>query len=168
MGDDRDESVVSSQQNVEFSMRRTLFDWEAQLKIEPLPVALAAALATIRAYEEDGLIERAGTMGKVTTRHHEEPACRQPSVGAHRSVGLVGCLELVRDRTTGEPMAPFNSKCPEMAALASFARGNGASPRLHSNRVMTDPPLRITEAEMNEGSEVLDRTLEFTDRAVTG
>ncbi|MDA8314897.1 MAG: aminotransferase class III-fold pyridoxal phosphate-dependent enzyme, partial [Actinomycetota bacterium] len=132
------------------------------------PVGLAAALATIRVYEEDGLIEHAAKMGEVMRRHHEELAARHPSVGACRNIGLFGCLELVRNRTTGEPMAPFNSSSPEMAELQRFTLDNGVFVNLHWNQVMTNPPLCITEEQLAEGFAVLDRALEITDRAVAG
>ena len=132
------------------------------------PVALAAALATIGVYEEDGLIEHSAKMGDVMRRHHEELAARHPSVGGHRNIGLFGCLEIVRNRETGEPMAPFNSGSPEMAELSRFALDHGVFVNLHWNQVMTNPPLCITEAELAEGFEVLDQALEVTDRAVTG
>ncbi len=131
-------------------------------------VCLAAALATIRVYEEDGLIEHAAKMGEVMTRHHEELAARHPSVGMHRSIGLFGLLELVRNRATAEPMARFNSTSPEMAQLYRFLLDNGVFVNLHWNQVMTNPPLPITDKELAEGFEVLDRALEITDRAVTG
>ena len=132
------------------------------------PVGLAAALATIRVYEEDGLVEHSAKMGEVMRRHHEELAARHPSVGGHRNIGLFGCLEIVRNRETGEPMAPFNSGSPEMAELSRFALDHGVFVNLHWNQVMTNPPLCITEAELAEGFEVLDQALEITDRAVTG
>ncbi|HTX63323.1 MAG TPA: aminotransferase class III-fold pyridoxal phosphate-dependent enzyme [Acidimicrobiales bacterium] len=130
------------------------------------PVCLAAALATIRVYEEDGLVERAAKMGEVMRQYHADLAARHPSVGAHRNIGLFGCLELVRNRTTGEPMAPFNSSSPEMAELNRFMLDNGVFVSLHWNQVMTNPPLCITEEQLAEGFDVLDRALEITDRAV--
>jgi taurine--2-oxoglutarate transaminase len=132
------------------------------------PVALAAALATIGVYEEDGLIERATQLGEVLARHHKELALRHPSVGGHRSIGLFGCLELVRNRATGEPMAPFNGSSPEMVALHRFLLDHGVYVLLHWNQVMTNPPLTITEEQLAEGFEVLDQALEITDQAVTG
>ena len=131
------------------------------------PVGLAAALATIEVYESDGLVEHAAKMGEVMAGHHERLAARHPSVGAYRNIGLFGCLELVRNRTTGEPMAPFNSSSAEMVELLRFMLDNGVFVNLHWNQVMTNPPLPITEAELAEGFEVLDRALEITDRAVT-
>jgi taurine---2-oxoglutarate transaminase len=132
------------------------------------PVGLAAALATIRVYEEAGLIEHASKMGEVMRHHHEELAARHPSVGACRNIGLFGCLEIVRNRTTGEPMAPFNSSSPEMAELVRFTLDRGVYVILHWNQVMTNPPLCITEEQLEEGFAVLDEALSITDRAVVG
>jgi taurine---2-oxoglutarate transaminase len=132
------------------------------------PVGLAAALATIRVYEEDGLVDNAAKMGEVMRRHHEELAERHPSVGGHRNIGLFGCLELVRNPATGEPMAAFNSSSPEMQELNRFMLDNGVFVNLHWNQVMTNPPLCITEDQLAEGFAVLDRALEITDRAVVG
>jgi taurine--2-oxoglutarate transaminase len=127
-----------------------------------------AALATIRVYEEDGLVERAAKMREVMGRHHAELAARQSSVGGHRHIGLFGCLELVCNRETGEPMAPFNSTSPEMAGLNGYLPDHGVFTLLHWNQVMTNPPRLIAEQHLSEGLEVLDAAVSITDRAVTG
>lgn len=131
------------------------------------PVCLAAALATIEVFEQDGLIEHAARMGEVMARHHEELAARHPSVGAVRNIGLFGILELVRNRATGEPMAPFNGSSPEMTALHRYLLDNGVYTILHWNQVMTNPPLCINAEQLAEGFAVLDKALELTDQAVT-
>ncbi len=130
------------------------------------PVGCAAALATIRVYEEDHLIERARAMGDVMRRLMEELAARHPSVGAVRSIGLFGAIELVRDRASREPMAPFNGTSDEMAALARFFRQEGLYTMVRWNYFFTNPPLTITEAELREAFAIIDRGLEITDRAV--
>src|SRR5512140_23386 len=89
------------------------------------PVACAAALATIQVYEEDGLMERARTTGATMRALMTDLAERHPSVGAARSIGLFGAIELVRNRRTREPMAPFNGTSAEMAELARFFRQEG-------------------------------------------
>ena len=81
------------------------------------PLACAAALATIAVYEEDNLIENARRMGTVMRGLLEDLESRHPSVGATRNIGLFGIVELVRNRETREPMAPFNCTSPEMQAL---------------------------------------------------
>ena len=130
------------------------------------PLACATALATIAVYEEEGLIERAAQMGEVLKRHHAELAAKHPSVGAVRSIGLFGLIELVRNRETMEPMAPFNGTSDEMAALGKFFRQEGLYTFVRWNYFFTNPPLIISEEELAEGFAIIDRALEITDAAV--
>ena len=130
------------------------------------PLACAAALATIAVYEEDDLIARAKTMGAVMQTLLADLAARHPSVGAVRSIGLFGVVELVRNRQTREPLAAFNSSSPEMAALGKFFRANGLYTFVRWNYFFTNPPLSITESELREGFAIIDRALALTDAAV--
>ncbi|HZR54247.1 MAG TPA: aminotransferase class III-fold pyridoxal phosphate-dependent enzyme [Streptosporangiaceae bacterium] len=132
------------------------------------PVCLAAALAAIDVMEQDGLVEHAAKMGEAMARHHADLAAKHPSVGAVRNIGLFGILEIVRNRASGEPMAPFNGSSPEMQALLRAILDNGVYTILHWNQVMTNPPLCITEDQLAEGFAVLDAALHITDQAVTG
>jgi taurine---2-oxoglutarate transaminase len=132
------------------------------------PLACASALATIAVYEEDGLIENARKMGEVMRRHHAELAERHPSVGAARNIGLFGVLELLRDRTTLEPMAPFNGASDEMKALERSLLDHGLYTMIRWWNVMTNPPLCIDEAQLAEGFAAIDEALAITDRAVKG
>ena len=86
------------------------------------PLACAAALATLAVYEDENLLENARKMGAVLNERMREIAARHPSVGAHRSIGLFGIVELVRNQKTYEPMAPYNGTSEEMAALGRFFR----------------------------------------------
>jgi taurine---2-oxoglutarate transaminase len=132
------------------------------------PVSLAAALATIGVYEEDGLIERAARLGPVMRDHHERLYDRHPSLGAHRSLGLFGILDLVRSRDPYVPLTPFNGTSDEMKAIGRFFRDNGLYTMIANNSIHTNPPLVITEAELDEGFAIIDRALDIADRAVTG
>jgi taurine--2-oxoglutarate transaminase len=132
------------------------------------PVGCAAALATIRVYEEDRLVERARVTGALMAELLAGLAARHPSVGAVRSIGLFGMVELVRDRRTMEPLAPFNGSSPEMIALGRFFREQGLYTMLRWNGFYTNPPLVISEAELREAFAIVDRGLELTDRAVAG
>jgi taurine---2-oxoglutarate transaminase len=129
-------------------------------------LACAAALATIAVYEEDGLIERAKRTGRLMAELLADLAARHPSVGAVRSLGLFGVVELIRDRRTREPMAPFNGTSSEMAALGKFFRQEGLFTFVRWNYFFTNPPLTITEAELREAFGIIDRGLEITDKAV--
>ena len=129
-------------------------------------LACAAALATLRVYEEDGLVEHAAEMGEVMAGHHRELAERHPSVGLVRNLGLFGIVELVRSRETMEPMAPFNGTSEEMKAVAAYLDEHGLFTLVRWNGIMTNPPLPITERQLAEGFEILDGALAVADRAV--
>src|SRR4026209_129768 len=64
------------------------------------PLGCAAALATIKVYEDEGLVGRAAQMADPMRDRMREIARRHPSVGAVRSIGLFGLFELVPNRTT--------------------------------------------------------------------
>jgi taurine--2-oxoglutarate transaminase len=130
------------------------------------PLACAAALATLAVYEEEGLIENAGKMGVLLRERMSEIAKRHPSVGAHRNIGLFGIVELVRNRETYEPMAPYNGTSDEMAALGRFFREKGLYTFVRWNTFFTNPPLIVTEAQLMEGLDIVDQGLAITDRGV--
>ena len=130
------------------------------------PLACAAGLATIAVMEEDGLVEQARVRGELMKQLLADLAARHPSVGAVRSIGLFGIVELVRNKQTREPMAPFNGTSPEMAALGKFFREHGLYTFVRWNYFFTNPPLCITEAELREGFGIIDKALAITDSAV--
>jgi len=88
------------------------------------------------------------------------------SVGEVRNIGLFGILELVKDRKTKEPMSPWNGSSPEMAALKKYCADQGLFVYTHWHTVLIIPPLIITEAQLQEGMDILDQALEITDKAV--
>ena len=130
------------------------------------PLACAAGLATIGVYEEDKLIENTREMGALMHSLMEEMQDRHPSVGATRNVGLFGIFELVRNRETREPLAPFNGTSPEMQALGKHFRQEGLYTLVRWNTFFTNPPLCINEAELREAFAIIDKGLEITDQAV--
>ena len=132
------------------------------------PLACAAALATLAVYEDEGLLENAQKMGALLNARMADIAKRHPSVGAHRNIGLFGIVELVRDRETYEPMAPYNGTSEEMTALAKFFREKGLYTFVRWNTFFTNPPLVITEAQLHEGLDVVDEGLALTDKGVKG
>ncbi len=132
------------------------------------PVSLAAALATIGVYEEDDLVGNSARMGEVLRRHHEDLAARHPSVGAHRSIGLFGILDLVRTQDPWTPMTPFNGTSDEMKAIGKFFRENGLYTMMANNSIHTNPPLCINEEQLAEGFAIIDKALDIADQAVTG
>ena len=82
-----------------------------------------------------------------------------------RSIGLFGIIELVRNRQTREPMAPFGGNSPEMTAFKKYMTEHGVFLYTHWHTVLLIPPLIITPDQLAEGFAVMDRALEITDRA---
>jgi taurine---2-oxoglutarate transaminase len=132
------------------------------------PMGCAAALAVIEVMEQDGLVERSARMGEVMRGHHERLKARHPSVGGHRNLGLFGVLDLVRDRRTFEPMAPFNGTSEEMQAIHRHFREHGLYAFLRYNMIHTNPPLTISEEELAEGFDIIDAALDLADAGVRG
>ena len=130
------------------------------------PLACAAALGTIRAYEEDDMIGNARRMGALMQRHHETLKQKHSSVGLTRSIGLFGILELVKNRQTMEPLAPFNGTSEPMKAVGKYLREHGLYTFVRWHTIMTNPPLCINEAELAEGFAIIDKALEVADQAV--
>ena len=130
------------------------------------PMGCATALAVIDVYEQDGLIERARRMGEVMRGHMARLKEKHPSVGAHRNIGLFGILELVRDRETYEPMAPYGGLSDEMKAIGAYFREHGLFTFIRFNTIHCNPPLTISEEEMAEGFEIIDGALDLADKGV--
>jgi len=130
------------------------------------PLGCAAAHATLEVYEQDNLIERARKMGVVMKQMHDDLKKKHPSVGDTRSIGLFGIVELVKNRQTMEPLAPFNGTSPEMQALGKFFREEGLYTFVRWNGFFTNPPLTITEQELAEAFAIIDKGLYITDKAV--
>ncbi len=130
------------------------------------PISLAAAIANIQVMQEDRLVERTAAIGPVFHRMLTDLGEQHRSIGEVRSIGLFGIVELVRDRHTKEPMAPFNGSSPEMNALRKYLLDQGVYIYTHWHTILIIPPLIITENQLKEGFTVLDKALTDVDKAV--
>ena len=139
--------------------------FEGGLTYNGHPISLAAAIATIEVMQTDHLVEKAKATGLIMADMLAELVERHPSVGEVRSIGLFGIIELVRNRKTKEPMAPFNGSSPEMAAYKKYLLDHGVFQSIHWNNALLLPPLIITPEQLAEGFAVIDRALEITDQA---
>jgi len=142
--------------------------FESGLTYTSHPVSLAAAIANINVMREDKLVERAAGMGPVLKRMLTDLGEAHPSVGEIRSIGLFGILELVKDRKTKEPMTPWNGSSPEITALKKYCLDHGLFLYTHWHTVLIIPPLIITEEQLKEGFDILDKALDITDKSVIG
>ncbi|MFF3495939.1 aspartate aminotransferase family protein [Streptomyces sp. NPDC002795] len=134
------------------------------------PLACAAAVATINVMEEEGIVDHAAKLGsEVIEPALRDLAERHPSVGEVRGVGMFWALELVRDRSTREPLVPYNAAGEANAPMAAFgaaAKGAGLWPFINMNRTHVVPALNITESETKEGLSALDAALAVADEHV--
>jgi taurine--2-oxoglutarate transaminase len=130
------------------------------------PLACAAAVASIKVFQEERVVENAAAMGEVLATALPGLAARHPSIGEVRGLGLFWGLELVRDRATREPLVPFNAggeaNAP-MARLGKAAAERGLFLMTHFNMAMICPPLTITRDELNEGLGIIDEVLSIAD-----
>ncbi|MEI2705581.1 MAG: aminotransferase class III-fold pyridoxal phosphate-dependent enzyme [Ilumatobacteraceae bacterium] len=94
-------------------------------------------------------------------------ATRHPSIGDVRGRGLFFGVELVTNRETREPLAPFNAKGPANAPMAEILQAGmerGLYLSSFSNVIRITPPLIISADELRQGVEILDTILELADR----
>ncbi|HSK28209.1 MAG TPA: aspartate aminotransferase family protein [Jiangellales bacterium] len=133
------------------------------------PLACAAAVATIHAMRDEGIVENARRIGEdVIGPGLRELADRHPSVGEVRGLGVFWALDLVRDRATKEPLAPYGGTSPAMGALTAACKERGLLPFTNYHRLHVVPPCTVSEAEAKEGLAILDEALAVADSHATG
>jgi taurine--2-oxoglutarate transaminase len=156
-------AVAMSDAIAEYFAEKTYF---GGLTYSAHPVSCAAAIAAVNVLRDDDLVGNAARLGPVMQQLHGELKERHPSVGATRGIGLFGIVELIRNRQTREPMAPFNGSSPEMAALDARLKADGLYTMQHWDSFFTNPPLCISEDQLREAFAIIDGALEVTDAAV--
>lgn len=132
------------------------------------PVSCAAALETLKIYEDDHLIENAAAMGKYMDAQVELLKQKHPSIGDWRNTGLLGCLEIVKNRKTKEPMAPFNANPNEMEVMNKVAnkiKELGMYTFVRWNYIFIAPPLCVTKAQIDEGLFIISEALKIADES---
>jgi taurine--2-oxoglutarate transaminase len=128
------------------------------------PLACAAGVAAIQAYEDEGLIERSRTLGARLLQQLESIKARHAVIGDVRGGhGLFAVLELVKDRATREPIAPWPEIHPALRALVDRGRTAGVSFAIRGNLILLAPPLVITESELDGALTLLDRLIAESD-----
>jgi taurine--2-oxoglutarate transaminase len=133
------------------------------------PVGCAAALETLKIYEDDNLIENTLEMGRYMDAQAARLMQQHPCIGDFRNTGLLGCFELVKNRTTKEPMAPFNAKPEEMAVMAKVAakiKELGMYTFVRWSYVFVAPPLCVTKEQIDEGLAIISEALSIADEYV--
>ena len=133
------------------------------------PVSCAAALATLQIYEDDNLIENAAAMGRYVEEQVELLKAKHPSIGEFRNTGLLGCIELVKNRETKESMAPFNAGADQMKvmnAVAAKIKELGMYTFVRWNYIFIAPPLCITKEQIDEGLAIISEAISIADNSL--
>ena len=127
------------------------------------PLACAAAVATINAMADEGIIENAARIGaEVIGPRLAELAQAHEVIGEVRGLGVFWALELVRDRGTREPLVPYNASgaaAAPMNALVAACKKRGLLPFVNMNRLHVVPPCTVTDGEARLGLDLLDEAL---------
>ena len=136
------------------------------------PLACASAVAAINIFKDEGIVEHARALGTdVIGPELAKLADRHPSVGEVRGLGVFWALELVRDRTTREPLVPYNAAgagAKPMTEFAAACKQRGLWPFTHFNRTHVVPPCTTSADEVRQGIAILDEALEVADGYYTG
>jgi taurine--2-oxoglutarate transaminase len=133
------------------------------------PVCCAAGLEVLKIYEDEGLIGNTIAMGKYMDAKVEGLKIKHPSIGDWRNTGLLGCIELVKNRKTKEPMAPFNAKPEEMKVMNKVAarlKDLGMYTFVRWNYIFIAPPLCINKEQIDEGLTMISDAITIADNEV--
>jgi len=133
------------------------------------PLAVAAAVASMQAFEDEGIVENAARIGEEVLRPGvAELQKKHRIIGEARGTGVFFALDLVTDRATKEPLAPYGGSSPAMNEILAAARGEGLLVGSNYHRIHLVPPCTITPDEAREGLRRLDAALAVADKYYTG
>jgi taurine--2-oxoglutarate transaminase len=118
------------------------------------PMSCAAAVATLKIYTEENLVENSKKLGSVLGEHLEEIKKKHAIVGDVRYIGLFSVIELVKDRETKEPL-----RSEQMGAIKSHLLADGLTTFVNKNMVFICPPLCINQEELITGLKIIDRAI---------
>jgi taurine--2-oxoglutarate transaminase len=132
------------------------------------PLATAAAVATITAMAEEGMVENAAKIGaEVIGPALDGFKAKHPSVGDVRGTGVFWAIELVKDRGTREPLAPYGGSSPAMNETIAACKKSGLLPFANFNRIHVVPACNVSVEDAETGLAILDDALNVADTYTT-
>ena len=129
------------------------------------PLACAAGVATVKYYREADIlanVQNTGkTLGSLLEKMKQEHAC----VGDVRYIGLFSAIELVKDKVTKEPLVEYG-KDPKgiMGKIVKMLAEKNFMTYSHENMIIVAPPLIITEVQLREEMDKMDKVLSVVDK----
>jgi taurine--2-oxoglutarate transaminase len=130
-------------------------------------VGCAAALENIQVMEDEGMIANAMNMGNYIESKMDKLKEIHPSIGDFRNTGLLGCVELVKNRKTKEPVTPWNANPAQMEVTSKMAakiKQLGMFTFVRWNWIFIAPPLCIQKHEIDEGIEIISEAISIADQ----
>ncbi|WJZ02767.1 aspartate aminotransferase family protein [Corynebacterium freiburgense] len=129
-------------------------------------LACAPGVETLKIFEEEQTLAHVNDLAdRIIKPRLEALADKFDCVGEVRGVGMFWAIEFVKNKATREPLVPFNPSAEEnapMLALAAGCKERGLWPFTHFNRMHVVPPLNISEAELEEGLDIIEAAIEAT------
>ena len=133
------------------------------------PLSCAAGVAALQAYENEGLLERSRSLGAQMFAALRRMQSRHVVIGDVRGGhGLFAVVELVSDRASRTPLAPWPQMAPSLKALLREALEQGVSFAARGNLILLAPPLVIEENELADALNLLDRLIGAMTHAQVG
>jgi len=156
--------VIVSKKIAEFFDKNVMY---CGLTYSAHPISCAAAIATIDVYKDEKIFENVEKVGKVLGKTLEGLKQKHPCVGDVRYIGLFSVVELVKDKTTKEPLVPYG-KDPDkiMGKIIGMLNDGGFATYSHENTIQVSPPLIITEAELRDAMKIMDQVLDSVDKMI--
>jgi putrescine aminotransferase len=128
------------------------------------PVAAAVGLENIRILSEEKIVDRVKSETAPYLQKRLRELSDHPLVGEVRGVGMLGAIELVKDKTTRERYAGRGAGM----ICRTFCFNNGLIMRAVGDTMIISPPLVITFAEIDELVEKARKCLDLTLEALQG
>jgi 4-aminobutyrate aminotransferase-like enzyme len=122
------------------------------------PMACAAALASIEAIEEEGLLENAALLESYFTKRLAKMMADHPIIGDVRCKGCLMGVELVKDRTSKDPFVEAGT----FIYKAAFRRGLAWIPAGHILRM--SPPIVMDLVTAAKCMEIIDEAIGEAER----
>ena len=128
------------------------------------PLACAAAVATIDAMENEGMVAHAARIGEeIIGPRLRQIAESSKHVGEVRGTGAFWAIELVWDKETKEPLAPYGGGSPEVASVLAALKEHGLVAFSNYHRIHVVPPINIGEDDLEKGLGILETVLTDLD-----
>lgn len=133
------------------------------------PLAAASIVATIDVMKDEGIVENAKAIGEnILGPGLADLAERHPVIGEVRGLGVFWALDLVTDRKTREPLAPYGGTSDAMVELIAESKKHGLLPFVNFNRMHVVPPCNVSETEAKDGLTILDDVFTIIDKHYVG